>query len=102
MEKELDHPKKSDWWKPMWQEDLLEETVGDTVWEDDIPVCHSEATVEITLCPQTLSLSRALLLGSAGEEGQNELSLAASSHPEEFGSHPRRAELCPGHITLWC
>lgn len=86
----------------LWQEDLLEETVGDTVWEDDIPVCHSEATVEITLCPQTLSLSRALLLGSAGEEGQNELSLAASSHPEEFGSHPRRAELCPGHITLWC
>lgn len=55
------------------------------MWEDDIPVWCSGATVEITLCPQTLSLSHALLLGRAGEEGRHELSVVASSHPEEFG-----------------
>lgn len=69
----------------MWQEGLLEETVGDAAWEGDIPVCCSGATIGVTLCPQTLSLSHALLLGSAGEEVQQDMSLAASSHLGEFG-----------------
>lgn len=55
------------------------------MWEGDIPLRCSEATIGIMLCPQTLSLSHALLLGSTGEEVQQELSLAASSHPGEFG-----------------
>ena len=54
--------------------------MGDAVWEGDIPVCCSGATIGITLCPQTLSLSHV-----TGEEVQQELSLAASSHPGEFG-----------------
>lgn len=38
------------------------------MWEGDVPVRCSGATIGIMLCPQTLSLSRALLLGSTGEE----------------------------------
>lgn len=55
------------------------------MWEGDIPVHCSGAAIGITLCPHTLSLSHALLLGSTGEKVQQELSLAASSHPGEFG-----------------
>lgn len=43
-------------------------------------------TIGLTLCPQILSLSHSLLLGSTGVDMKEELSLAPSTHLGEFVS----------------
>lgn len=100
----LGQPEKSDWWKPTWQDHLLEETVGDAVWEGDTPGCCSGATVRIMLH----KLSSGTVTVSCSAHGELlELAMARAVLGERelhwgVWLQARREELFSGNITLGC